>query len=100
MKCIASFHPEAQQELIAIAVWYDGRREGLGDEFVDAVSAKVVDICRAQNDFQSYMTMYAKRFFGVFRMWSISVWPANEFSWFPFFTLTAILNRFGRDLDP
>ena len=36
MKLVASFHPDAQQELIAIAVWYDGRRDGLGDEFVDA----------------------------------------------------------------
>ena len=51
MKCIASFHPEAQQELIAIAVWYDGRRAGLGDEFVDAVSAKVVDIYKAPERF-------------------------------------------------
>lgn len=44
MKLVASFHPDAQQELIAIAEWYDDRRDGLGDEFVDAVSDKVVQI--------------------------------------------------------
>ena len=44
MKRIAFFHPEAQQELIDAAVWYDDRREGLGDEFIDAVSALVAEI--------------------------------------------------------
>ena len=51
MKRVASFHPEAQQELVAIAVWYDGRREGLGDEFVDTVSDKVVEICETPERF-------------------------------------------------
>ena len=51
MKRVASFHPEAQQELIDTAVWYDDRREGLGDEFIDAVSDKVVEICRLPERF-------------------------------------------------
>jgi plasmid stabilization system protein ParE len=51
MKRVASFHPEAQQELIGTAVWYDGRREGLGDEFIDVVSDKVVEICRESQRF-------------------------------------------------
>ena len=51
MKRVASFHPEAQQELIDAAVWYDDRREGLGDEFIDAVSDKVVEICRLPERF-------------------------------------------------
>ncbi len=51
MKRVASFHPKAQQELIDAAVWYDDRREGLGDEFVDAVSGKVVEICGAPERF-------------------------------------------------
>jgi plasmid stabilization system protein ParE len=45
MKPSATFHPEAQQELIEAAIWYDDRQEGLGDRFIDAVSAQVVDIC-------------------------------------------------------
>jgi plasmid stabilization system protein ParE len=51
MKRVASFHPKAQQELIDAAMWYDDRREGLGDEFVDVVSDKVVDICRMPERF-------------------------------------------------
>jgi plasmid stabilization system protein ParE len=51
MKRVASFHPEAQQELIDTAVWYDGRREGLGDEFIDVVSDKVGEICREPQRF-------------------------------------------------
>ena len=51
MKRVATFHPEAQRELLDTAVWYDGRREGLGDEFSDAVSDKVVEICRPPERF-------------------------------------------------
>jgi len=51
MKRLGSFHPEAQQELNDAAIWYDDRREGLGDSFVDAVSAKVVDICKMPERF-------------------------------------------------
>jgi plasmid stabilization system protein ParE len=51
MKHVASFHPDAQQELIHAAVWYDDRREGLGDEFIDAVSDLVADICRMPERF-------------------------------------------------
>jgi plasmid stabilization system protein ParE len=32
------FHPEAVEELRAAAFWYDERRAGLGDEFVDEVN--------------------------------------------------------------
>ncbi len=46
MTRLASFHPEAQDELIEAAIWYDDRRDGLGDDFVDAVSAQVDSICR------------------------------------------------------
>ena len=51
MKRLASFHPEAQQELIDAAIWYDDRREGLGDNFIDAVSAQVVDNCKMPERF-------------------------------------------------
>ena len=51
MNRVASFHPDAQQELIDAAVWYDDRQEGLGDEFVDEVSDKVVNICKMPERF-------------------------------------------------
>jgi toxin ParE1/3/4 len=31
------FHPQASAEVASQAVWYDDRREGLGDEFLTAV---------------------------------------------------------------
>src|SRR5690606_24739353 len=37
------FHPAAEVELSAVADWYEGRRPGLGRQFVDAVHAKVDD---------------------------------------------------------
>ena len=46
MSVQAWFHPDAQQELFDAAVWYDDQRLDLGDEFVDAVSARVSDICK------------------------------------------------------
>lgn len=36
--------PEAEAELQAAAVWYDERRAGLGDEFVQEVSAALIRI--------------------------------------------------------
>jgi hypothetical protein len=30
-------HPEAEEELFRDAAWYDDRRDGLGDEFLDDV---------------------------------------------------------------
>ena len=32
-------HPAAVEELSAAALWFDDRRPGLGDEFMDAVSS-------------------------------------------------------------
>jgi len=32
-------HPEADQEVDAAAIWYDGRTSGLGSEFLAAVDA-------------------------------------------------------------
>lgn len=43
------FHPAAEVELSAAADWYEGRRPGLGRQFVDAVHAKVADIVTAQS---------------------------------------------------
>ena len=51
MKLRASFHPDAQQELIDAAIWYDERCEGLGDSFIDAVSDQVRNICNMPERF-------------------------------------------------
>ena len=32
-------HPEARAELRSAAIWYDGRRPGLGDEFISEISS-------------------------------------------------------------
>ena len=36
-------HPDARGELRSAAVWYDGHRAGLGDEFVNEVTAALVN---------------------------------------------------------
>lgn len=35
---IVELHPEAEQELLEAALWYDEQREGLGGEFLDDLS--------------------------------------------------------------
>lgn len=37
-------HPAAVEELRASALWYDDRRVGLGDDFMDAVGAAIASI--------------------------------------------------------
>ena len=42
----AVFRPEAENDALAMRRWYDGRREGLGDEFaaeVDRIVIQLVD---------------------------------------------------------
>ena len=36
--------PEADQDLAAARDWYDGKRAGLGDEFLDAVAAAMREL--------------------------------------------------------
>ena len=36
MKWLMLVRPEAEQDLAAARDWYDGKRTGLGDEFLDA----------------------------------------------------------------
>ena len=38
------FRPEAEDEVLQVRRWYDGRREGLGDEFAVEVAALVARI--------------------------------------------------------
>ncbi|WP_433933048.1 type II toxin-antitoxin system RelE/ParE family toxin [Sorangium cellulosum] len=49
-------HPEARAELRAVAVWYDERRPGLGDEFVDEVSSIIARIGEAPGSFPRWPT--------------------------------------------
>ena len=39
-----AFRPEAEDEVLQVRRWYDGRREGLGDEFAAEVAALVARI--------------------------------------------------------
>ena len=38
--------PEAEQDLLQAYEWYEDRRRGLGDEFLDCVDACIQGICR------------------------------------------------------
>jgi toxin ParE1/3/4 len=42
-------HPEARGELRAAALWYETQRAGLGDEFVDEVTAVIAALSDAPN---------------------------------------------------
>jgi plasmid stabilization system protein ParE len=43
--------PEARDELLAAADWYEDQRRGLGDEFLDAIDAMVERIAAAPLSF-------------------------------------------------
>jgi hypothetical protein len=38
---LVKLHPEARAELRSAAIWYDGRRAGLGDDLVEAVNEAI-----------------------------------------------------------
>jgi plasmid stabilization system protein ParE len=38
--------PEAEQDVLQAYEWYEDRRRGLGDEFLDCVDACIQGICR------------------------------------------------------
>src|SRR5260221_14024725 len=38
--------PEAEQDLVEAYTWYERRRSGLGEEFLDCVDACIQAICR------------------------------------------------------
>ena len=42
-------HPAADSEFTDAYIWYENQKKGLGDQFADAVLAKVTEIC--QNPF-------------------------------------------------
>jgi hypothetical protein len=46
--------PEAAHELHEAADWYDRRRPGLGDEFIDEVKAAIREISADPNRFPRY----------------------------------------------
>jgi len=49
------FAPEAEQDLAEAYNWYEGRRPGLGEDFLSCVDASVQKICR---DPKLYTTIY------------------------------------------
>ena len=38
--------PEAEQDVAEAYAWYEGRRPGLGEEFLSCVDARIEAICR------------------------------------------------------
>lgn len=46
------FRPQAEDELLAVRRWYEGRREGLGDEFGEAVDRLVARVAAGPSAFQ------------------------------------------------
>jgi hypothetical protein len=43
------FAPEAEQDIAEAYGWYEGRRLGLGEEFLSSVDACIQAICRTRN---------------------------------------------------
>ena len=44
MKWLVTIRPEAENDLIAARDWYDERRSGLGDEFLDEISLAMLQL--------------------------------------------------------
>jgi plasmid stabilization system protein ParE len=42
---------EAQEELLAAAIWYDEQREGLGSEFLKAIDEALVGVAESPSSF-------------------------------------------------
>jgi hypothetical protein len=42
---------EAQEELLAAAIWYDEQREGLGSEFLNAIDEALAGIAESRSSF-------------------------------------------------
>lgn len=64
-------NPNAESDLIEAAVWYNLQREGLGDEFLLALEAKLNEIKRNPNQFtttyKNVKRAFLKRFpYGLF----------------------------------
>jgi toxin ParE1/3/4 len=43
------FHDEALDEISSAADWYERRRQGLGDEFLDSLHARLMQLADAPN---------------------------------------------------
>jgi hypothetical protein len=48
-------HPEARVELHSGAIWYEERRDGLGDEFVAAIDSTIQRIANAPKSFPRWI---------------------------------------------
>lgn len=57
------FHPEAREEYIEAATWYEQQRTGLGDEFIAAVEAGIAVMLGNPQRFQP-----VKGCFSIFRL--------------------------------
>jgi toxin ParE1/3/4 len=48
-------HPEARAELRRAALWYEERRQGLGDEFISAISASLDQVSDAPESYPAWL---------------------------------------------
>ena len=67
------FHPEAQAEVRAAAIWYDEREQGLGDRFVSEVASALVRIGEAPRS--SPIWVESQAFRGPVRKASVRGFP-------------------------
>ncbi len=40
------FHPESRLELVESAIWYEDKKSGLGDKFINAIEEKLNQILK------------------------------------------------------
>jgi plasmid stabilization system protein ParE len=58
--------PEAEQDIAEAYAWYEGRRVGLGEEFLSSIDAAIETICRSPQMYsaphESYRRSLVRRF--------------------------------------
>ena len=66
MKWLVLVRPEAEQDLAAARDWYDRKRAGLGDEFLDAVMSAMRELAgdpeRARLYYRDFRRVLLRRF--------------------------------------
>jgi hypothetical protein len=76
----AIFHPEAHEEMIESARFYEGKGKGLGLDFLTAVEAQHSELNNFPNQFQSTKHIFASDLLPVFRSRFATNFNLIEFS--------------------
>jgi ParE toxin of type II toxin-antitoxin system, parDE len=58
--------PMARREMLRAAIWYERRQEGLGDRFLDEISASLQDIVAFPSAFSPIDLTYRRKLLNVF----------------------------------